>query len=164
MQTVDTLANEETYVRRAARNMRRLNMTIKKPNLPVDDIKVIVRPRDGFSTATHRAARIGDSIRDAAGLEARRQEFAHFANIGARSFSNSSSGTGVSFSPIHSSSLVSSTPVVCETSSALVTENWTTRTSCVALVPSPLTFIAVDEVVSTAAGVTSSPPDKARFA
>ncbi|KAL1421950.1 hypothetical protein MTO96_003942 [Rhipicephalus appendiculatus] len=48
--------------------MRRLNMTIKKPNLPVDDIKVIVRPRDGFSTATHRAARIGDSIRDAAGL------------------------------------------------------------------------------------------------
>ncbi|KAL1484909.1 hypothetical protein MTO96_049918 [Rhipicephalus appendiculatus] len=48
--------------------MRRLNMTIKKPNLPVDDIKVIVRPRDGFSTAAHRAARIGDSIRDAAGL------------------------------------------------------------------------------------------------
>ncbi|KAL1445153.1 hypothetical protein MTO96_045164 [Rhipicephalus appendiculatus] len=47
-QTVHTLANEETYVRRAARNMRRLNMTIKKPNLPVDDIKVIVRPRDGF--------------------------------------------------------------------------------------------------------------------
>ncbi|KAL1484639.1 hypothetical protein MTO96_032476 [Rhipicephalus appendiculatus] len=67
-QTVDTLANEDTYVRRAARNMRRLNMTIKKPNLPLDDIKVIVRPRDGFSTATHRAARIGDSIRDAAGL------------------------------------------------------------------------------------------------
>ncbi|KAL1467856.1 hypothetical protein MTO96_025942 [Rhipicephalus appendiculatus] len=67
-QTVDTLAKEETYLRRAARNMRRLNMTIKKPNLPVDDIKVIVRPRDGFSTATHRAARIGDSIRDAAGL------------------------------------------------------------------------------------------------
>ncbi|KAH7971901.1 hypothetical protein HPB52_003666 [Rhipicephalus sanguineus] len=60
-QTVDTLASEETYIRRAARN-------IKKPNLPADDIKIIVRPRDGFCTATHRAARIGDSIRNAAGL------------------------------------------------------------------------------------------------
>ncbi|KAH7943449.1 hypothetical protein HPB52_008600 [Rhipicephalus sanguineus] len=67
-QTVDTLASEETYIRRAARNVRRLNMKIKKPNLPADDIKIIVRPRDGFCTATHRAARIGDSIRNAAGL------------------------------------------------------------------------------------------------
>ncbi|KAH7943685.1 hypothetical protein HPB52_009995 [Rhipicephalus sanguineus] len=67
-QTVDTLASEETYIRRAARNVRRLNMKIKKPNLPADDIKIIVRPRGGFCTATHRAARIGDSIRNAAGL------------------------------------------------------------------------------------------------
>ncbi|KAH7968869.1 hypothetical protein HPB52_012066 [Rhipicephalus sanguineus] len=67
-QTVDTLASEETYIRRAARNVRRLNMKIKKPNLPADDIKIIVGPRAGFCTATHRAARIGDSIRNAAGL------------------------------------------------------------------------------------------------
>lgn len=67
-QTADALNDDEAFVKRAARNVRRLSMATKKPNLPVDDIKVIVRPRDGFSTRTHRAARIGDSIRAAAGL------------------------------------------------------------------------------------------------
>ncbi|KAH6944056.1 hypothetical protein HPB50_001478 [Hyalomma asiaticum] len=67
-QEAATLNKEETYRRRAARNLRRLGMASKKPNLPVDDIKVIVRPKDGFSTATHRAARIDDGIRNAAGL------------------------------------------------------------------------------------------------
>lgn len=68
VQDADALNTEETYKRRAARNLRRLDMTSKKPNLPVDDIKVIVRPKGGFSTTTHRAARIGDAIRNAAGL------------------------------------------------------------------------------------------------
>ncbi|KAH6947962.1 hypothetical protein HPB50_022278 [Hyalomma asiaticum] len=52
MQEAATLNKEETYIRRAARNLRRLGMASKKPNLPVDDIKVIVRPKDGFRTTT----------------------------------------------------------------------------------------------------------------
>ncbi|KAH7959577.1 hypothetical protein HPB49_012057 [Dermacentor silvarum] len=67
-QAADTLAKEETYIRRAARTARTLSMAGKKPNLLADNIKIILRPKDGFSTATHRAARIGDSIRNAAGL------------------------------------------------------------------------------------------------
>ncbi|KAH6934890.1 hypothetical protein HPB50_001591 [Hyalomma asiaticum] len=67
-QEAATLNKEETYTRRAARNLRRHGMASKKPNLLVDDIKVIVCPKDGFSTATHCAARIGDGIRNAAGL------------------------------------------------------------------------------------------------
>ncbi|KAH6920121.1 hypothetical protein HPB50_028893 [Hyalomma asiaticum] len=62
-QEAATLNKEDTYIRRAVRNLRRLGIANKKPNLPVADIKVIVRPKDGFSTATHRAARIGDGIR-----------------------------------------------------------------------------------------------------
>ncbi|KAH7933281.1 hypothetical protein HPB49_011165 [Dermacentor silvarum] len=77
-QAAATLAKEETYIRRAARTVRTISMASKKPNLPADNIKIIVRPKDGFSTVTHRAALIGDSIRNAAGLiqeETRRDIF-----------------------------------------------------------------------------------------
>ncbi|KAH7945719.1 hypothetical protein HPB49_014505 [Dermacentor silvarum] len=67
-QAAATLVKEETYIRRPARTVRRLRIASKKPNRPADNVKIIVRPKDGFSTATHRVARIGDSIRNAAGL------------------------------------------------------------------------------------------------
>ncbi|KAH7972599.1 hypothetical protein HPB52_013827 [Rhipicephalus sanguineus] len=67
-QTVDTLANEEIYITRAARNVRRHHKTIKKQNLPAGQRQDHCTPRDGCSTATHRAARIAPPQNTAKGV------------------------------------------------------------------------------------------------
>ncbi|KAH7959691.1 hypothetical protein HPB49_013104 [Dermacentor silvarum] len=55
-------ADEVAYQRRALRNIKKMNTTPKKPHLPKEDIKIIIRPRDGFNTARYSVAQIGDCI------------------------------------------------------------------------------------------------------
>lgn len=62
-------ADEVAYQRRALRNIKRMNTTPKKPHLPKEDIKIIIRPRDGFNTARYSVAQIGDCILRATGLK-----------------------------------------------------------------------------------------------
>ncbi|KAH7949471.1 hypothetical protein HPB49_011035 [Dermacentor silvarum] len=62
-------ADEVAYQRRALRNIKRINTTPKKPHLPKEDIKIIIRPRDGFNTARYSVAQIGDCILRATGLK-----------------------------------------------------------------------------------------------
>ncbi|KAH6940641.1 hypothetical protein HPB50_003897 [Hyalomma asiaticum] len=52
------LVNEKTYsIRRAARNIAILSMTSKKPNLPADDIEIIVRPET--ASLSRQTVRLG---------------------------------------------------------------------------------------------------------
>ncbi|KAH7955763.1 hypothetical protein HPB52_003835 [Rhipicephalus sanguineus] len=46
-----------------------MNAVPKKPHLPREDIKVIIRPKDGFNTAGYSVAQIGDCILRATGLK-----------------------------------------------------------------------------------------------
>ncbi|KAH7947354.1 hypothetical protein HPB52_010484 [Rhipicephalus sanguineus] len=46
-----------------------MNAAPKKPHLPKEDIKVIIRPKDGFNTAGYSVAQIGDCILRATGLK-----------------------------------------------------------------------------------------------
>ncbi|KAH7979442.1 hypothetical protein HPB49_009427 [Dermacentor silvarum] len=62
-------ADEVAYQRRALRNIKRMNTTPKRPPLPKEDIKIIIRPRDSFNTARYSVAQIGDGILRATGLK-----------------------------------------------------------------------------------------------
>ncbi|KAH6937579.1 hypothetical protein HPB50_001819 [Hyalomma asiaticum] len=46
-----------------------MNAAPKKPHLPKEDIKVIIRPKDDFNTAGYSVAQIGDCILRATGLK-----------------------------------------------------------------------------------------------
>ncbi|KAH7938310.1 hypothetical protein HPB49_022433 [Dermacentor silvarum] len=50
-------------------NIKRMNTAPKKPHLRKEDIKIIIRPRDGFNTARYSVAQIGDCILRATGLK-----------------------------------------------------------------------------------------------
>ncbi|KAL1444120.1 hypothetical protein MTO96_030043 [Rhipicephalus appendiculatus] len=63
-------ADTEDHKRRASRNIEKMNAAPKKPHLPKEDIKVIIRPKDGFNTAGYSVAQIGDCILRATGLKA----------------------------------------------------------------------------------------------
>ncbi|KAH7981006.1 hypothetical protein HPB49_020874 [Dermacentor silvarum] len=62
-------ADEVAYQGRALRKIKRMNTAPKKPHLPKEDIKIIVRLRDGFNTARYSVAQIGDCILRATGLK-----------------------------------------------------------------------------------------------
>ncbi|KAH7932518.1 hypothetical protein HPB52_024455 [Rhipicephalus sanguineus] len=62
-------ADADDLKRRASRNIQRMNAAPKKPHLPKEDIKVIIRPKDGFNTAGYSVAQIGDCILRATGLK-----------------------------------------------------------------------------------------------
>ncbi|KAH7955540.1 hypothetical protein HPB52_001236 [Rhipicephalus sanguineus] len=62
-------ADAEDLKTRTSRNIQRMNAAPKKPHLPKEDIKVIIRPKDGFNTARYSVAQIGDCILRATGLK-----------------------------------------------------------------------------------------------
>ncbi|KAL1482605.1 hypothetical protein MTO96_014123 [Rhipicephalus appendiculatus] len=63
-------ADAEDHKRRASRNIAKMNAAPKNAHLPKEDIKVIIRPKDGFKTAGYSVAQIGDCILRATGLKA----------------------------------------------------------------------------------------------
>ncbi|KAH6944563.1 hypothetical protein HPB50_003989 [Hyalomma asiaticum] len=62
-------ADTEEHKRRASKNIQRMNAAPKKPHLPKEDIKVLIRPKDGFNTAGYSVAQIGDCMLRATGLK-----------------------------------------------------------------------------------------------
>ncbi|KAH6945795.1 hypothetical protein HPB50_009953 [Hyalomma asiaticum] len=62
-------ADADQHKRRECKNIQRMNAAPKKPHLPKEDIKVIIRPKDGFNTAGYSVAQIGDYILRATGLK-----------------------------------------------------------------------------------------------
>ncbi|KAL1482393.1 hypothetical protein MTO96_033825 [Rhipicephalus appendiculatus] len=76
---VDPSRNERTQLQRpkettwskkkGSRKIRQLIVASRMPNLPVDDYRIIIRPRGGFNVTEHAADRIYHSVRRAANVE-----------------------------------------------------------------------------------------------
>ncbi|KAL1416264.1 hypothetical protein MTO96_028097 [Rhipicephalus appendiculatus] len=68
-QATPASSKKETFIQKATQHVRKFTMASRMPNLPTDDYKIIVRPRDGFNVSHYQKDRVHCCIRNAAGVE-----------------------------------------------------------------------------------------------
>ncbi|KAL1473190.1 hypothetical protein MTO96_038854 [Rhipicephalus appendiculatus] len=67
-QATPASSKKATFIQKATQHVRKITMASRMPNLPTDDYKIIVRPRDGFNVSHYQKDRVHCCIRNAAGV------------------------------------------------------------------------------------------------
>lgn len=67
-QATPASTEKAAFIQKATQYVRKITMTSRMPNLPTDDYKIIVRPRDGFNVSHYQKDRVHCCIRNAAGV------------------------------------------------------------------------------------------------